>query len=347
MNLGSDPISGGLGFPPDDPAQAESVSEMIENDLASRKPPNMNPALNDEVEDTSESIDWAEKELGRKLKPFDPKTLADKYDPSAAPKYPDPEDMNEDEDAAGTLKSAHLAEWLHGMGGSRAQHHHHDPYYIDQHGKRHYKLPHGGYEGPGRSHYGKGQGHGYYGHATPGSKVSPGFEDAYGYYKGGGSKEGEGKADQSEGPAEPVRKWWTKLEKDQHNGMSARKEYDAVGADLLASGRYDMQSVARILLEKEKAKQARAAAGRLSDEDKDFAREIAKAVASHTEEAEGEQERELDEETILKAKKKAREEEQRRKDEHEAIIDKEKKAEKEAQETEAKNEDQEKSEVET
>jgi hypothetical protein len=67
--------------------------------------------------------------------------------------------------------------------------------------------------------------------------------------------------------------------------MSARKEYDAVGAELLASGRYDMNSVARILLEKEKAKQARAAAGRLSDEDKDFAREIAKAVAGHTEDA--------------------------------------------------------------
>jgi len=70
--------------------------------------------------------------------------------------------------------------------------------------------------------------------------------------------------------------------------MSARKEYDAVGAELLASGRYDMNAVARILLEKEKAKQARAAAGRLSDEDKDFAREIAKAVAGHTEDAAGE-----------------------------------------------------------
>ena len=68
-----------------------------------------------------------------------------------------------------------------------------------------------------------------------------------------------------------------------------------------------MNSVAKILLEKEKAKQARAAAGRLSDEDKDFAREIAKAIASHTEDAVPEPE--LDEETILKAKKKALEEE--------------------------------------
>lgn len=93
---------------------------MIERDLASRKKPNYDPSLNEDVEDTSESITWAEKELGRKLKPFDPKTLADKYDPSAAPKYPDPEEISEDEDAAATLKSAHLAEWLHGMGGSRA-----------------------------------------------------------------------------------------------------------------------------------------------------------------------------------------------------------------------------------
>jgi hypothetical protein len=78
-----------------------------------------------------------------------------------------------------------------------------------------------------------------------------------------------------------VRKWWTKLEKDQHNGMSARKEYDAVGAELMASGKYSMDSIAKILLEKEKHKQAKGVASRLSDEDKTFAREIAKAVQSH------------------------------------------------------------------
>lgn len=204
------------------------------------------------------------------MKPFKAVSLADKYDPSAAPKYPNPDEMNEDEDAAGTLKSAHLAEWIHGLGGDRADHHHHDPYYIDEHGKRHYKLPHGGYEGPGHSHYGKKEAHGHYGHATPGSVVSPGFEDANGYY----SEASAGKS-----PKGPVRKWWTKLEKDQANGMSSRKEYDAVGAELAASG-YDMHSIARILLDKEKVKEARAAAGRLSDEDREFAREIAKRVAS-------------------------------------------------------------------
>jgi len=248
--------------------------------------------------------------------------------------------MNEDEDAAGTLKSAHLAEWLHGMGGSRAQHHHHDPYYIDQHGKRHYKLPGGGYEGAGRSHYGRKESHGYYGANTPGSVISKGFEDAYGYYKGGAKDaKGDGEPDKAEGGAEPVRKWWTKLEKDQHNGMSARKEYDAVGAELLASGRYSMSSIARILLEKEKAKQAAAAAGRLSDDDKLFAREIAKAIASHTEDSEPEHEKELDDEDILKAKKKALEEEKKKKEEHERILDQETKQESEANEKESKSED--------
>lgn len=297
MRLGSDPISGGLGFPPDDPEQPDSVSELVEKDLASRKKPNYNPELNQEVTDTTESIDWAEKELGKKLKPFQPKSLAEKYDPSEAPTYPNPDEMNEDEDAAGTLKSAHLAEWIHGLGGDRSMHHHHDPYYIDQHGKRHYNLPHGGYEGPGRSHYGKKEAHGFYGEHTPGSKISKGFDDAYGYYKSGSEGTAEGKG--------PVRKWWTKLEKDQGNGMAARKEYDAVGAELADQG-YDMKTIARILLEKEKAKQARAAAGRLSDEDRDFAREIAKRVAGHVE-GDGELEKpELSDDDIEEAKKQAK-----------------------------------------
>ena len=253
------------------------------------------------------------------MKPFDPKTLADKYDPSAAPKYPNPDEMNEDEDAAGTLKSAHLAEWIHGMGGSRAEHHHHDPYYIDQHGKRHYNLPHGGYEGPGRSHYGKGESHGYYGAATPGSRVTKGWEDSYGYMANAPPAEGaKGEAPtEIKEPEKPLRKWWTKLEKDQHNGMSARKEYDAVGAELIDSGKYDMNDIARILLEKEKAKQARAAAGRISDEDREFAREIAKTLKGqyHTEggeDADGQPTVELDDEAILKAKKLAIEDEKKK-----------------------------------
>jgi len=46
MHLGSDPIAGGLGHPPDDPEQPESVSELIEKDLASRKAPSYDPDLN-------------------------------------------------------------------------------------------------------------------------------------------------------------------------------------------------------------------------------------------------------------------------------------------------------------
>lgn len=85
------------------------------------------------------------------MKPFKPRTLAEKYDPGDAPEYPDPTSMDEDEDTAGTLKSAHLAEWLHGYHNEN----HHDPFYLDEYGKRHYNLQHGGYEGPGHNHYGR------------------------------------------------------------------------------------------------------------------------------------------------------------------------------------------------
>lgn len=75
-----------------------------------------------------------------------------------------------------------------------------------------------------------------------------------------------------------MRKWWTKLEKDDHNGMSARKEYDAVGSDLMESGEYSMKQIARILLEKEKEKEARGVSKRMSDEDKQMAKMISKYV---------------------------------------------------------------------
>jgi len=115
------------------------------------------------------------------MKPFKPTSLAEKFDPEDSPLYPNPSDMPEDEDAASTLKSAHLAEWVHGMVAD--EHHHHDPYYFDQHGKRHYKRGNG-YEGKGHNHYGKKEDNGYYGVDTPGYSVSKGFEDAYGLYKG-------------------------------------------------------------------------------------------------------------------------------------------------------------------
>ena len=105
--------------------------------------------------DVDESIAWAEDALGKKMRPYVPKTPAEKYDPNDAPQYPNPTAMDEDEDMASTLKSAHLAEWIHGYSGD--DHHHHDPYYIDENGKRHYNLNYGGYEGPGRNHYGRNQ----------------------------------------------------------------------------------------------------------------------------------------------------------------------------------------------
>lgn len=115
--------------------------------------------------------------------PFKAVSLAEKFDPEDSPLYPNPNDMAEDEDAASTLKSAHLAEWVHGMVADK--HHHHDPYYFDSHGKRHYKAGNG-YEGPGHNHYGKGNDTGFYGVDTPGYTPSKGFEEAYGLYKGGG-----------------------------------------------------------------------------------------------------------------------------------------------------------------
>ena len=116
--------------------------------------------------------------------------------------------MEEDDDTASTLKSAHLAEWIHGMGGR--DHHHHDPYYVDEHGKRHYQHPHAGYEGPGHVHYGRSTPTGYYGAYLEGYSPDKAWESAYGLYKGGA---GDNDTDSnSTVPSQPLRKWWTKIE---------------------------------------------------------------------------------------------------------------------------------------
>lgn len=122
----SDPIAGSLGFPNDDSdASDHGVAGVIEKDLASRRP--IKYELDEGVHSTDDSISWAEKELGRKLVPYKPKTLAEAYDPSKAPSYPNPWNSYEDDDAAGTLKSAHLAEWIHGYHGYK----HHDNFHVD------------------------------------------------------------------------------------------------------------------------------------------------------------------------------------------------------------------------
>jgi len=53
--------------------------------------------------------------------------------------------------------------------------------------------------------------------------------------------------------------------------MSARKEYDAIGQELMASGDYSPKQIARILLAREQEKQARGVQSRLSDEDREDA----------------------------------------------------------------------------
>lgn len=74
----------------------------------------------------------------------------------------------EDEETADTLKSAHLAEWIHKNGGSD-RHHHHDPYHIDGDGKEtEYSRPGGGYAGVGFDHVGKGEVNGFYGYSNKG-----------------------------------------------------------------------------------------------------------------------------------------------------------------------------------
>lgn len=94
--------------------------------------------------------------------------------------------MLEDEDTSQTLKSAHLAEWIHKTGGDPEQHHHHDPYHLDENGKETiYKRPGGGYEGVGFDHYGKDNADGFYGTAKAGADCVPKYEHIKGCVLGG------------------------------------------------------------------------------------------------------------------------------------------------------------------
>lgn len=80
----------------------------------------------------------------------------------------------EDEETASTLKSAHLAEWIHKNGGDATVHHHHDPYHLDENGKKTvYKRPGEGYEGVGFDHYGKDDVDGFYGTSRTGADCVP------------------------------------------------------------------------------------------------------------------------------------------------------------------------------
>ena len=163
------------------------VDAVVQNELRTRGPVDFKPRLDDMVGSTDDSIQWAEKQIGKKLAP--PKegkqTTSDAYDPGEAPSYTLPKDMMEDEDTASTLKSAHLAEWIHKNGGDGDRHHHHDPYHIDEAGVEHrYARPGGGYEGVGFNHYGQDEESGFYGTANPGARCTPSYEHIKGCVAG-------------------------------------------------------------------------------------------------------------------------------------------------------------------
>lgn len=85
--------------------------------------------------------------------------------------------MLEDEDTADTLKSAHLAEWIHHNGGDPSRHHHHDAYHIGDGGKETpYARPGGGYGGVGFNHVGRDEAHGFYGLSNGNYQTSEDFD---------------------------------------------------------------------------------------------------------------------------------------------------------------------------
>lgn len=129
-------------------------------------------------------------------------SISDAYDPEKAPEYTLPKDLIEDDDTASTLKSAHLAEWLHHNGGDKDVHHHHDPYYIDGEGNtRHYNRPGGGYQGVGFNHdYSKSES-GHYGEFNTGYQVTPGDDINKIWGASIWNQSGD------------IKPWWNKLEK--------------------------------------------------------------------------------------------------------------------------------------
>ena len=100
----------------------------------------------------------------------------------------------EDEDTASTLKSAHLAEWIHKNGGDALVHHHHDPYHLDENGQQTpYKRPGGGYEGVGFNHEGKDEEDGNYGTSQIGADCVPKYTHIRGCVLGGNLETFKGK----------------------------------------------------------------------------------------------------------------------------------------------------------
>ena len=153
-------------------------------------------------------------------------SISDAYKPEDAPEYTLPKDLIEDDDTAATLKSAHLAEWLHHNGGDKDTHHHHDPYYIDGEGNtRHYKRPGLGYEGRGFDHEYAPTESGHYGEFNPQYEPAPGDE----LHKIWGAEIWNQSGE--------IRPWWNKLEKSEFDGMTPRKQYGEIATNLIAQNK--------------------------------------------------------------------------------------------------------------
>jgi len=62
-----------------------------------------------------------------------------------------------------------------------------------------------------------------------------------------------------------IRQWWNKLERDQFNGMSPRKEYNQVAKDLIdANQDASPKIIAKAVMQREIEHQARSYSSRLS-----------------------------------------------------------------------------------
>jgi hypothetical protein len=156
-----------------------------------------------------------------------------------------------------------LAEWLSKNAGA-SDHHHHDPYHLDQNGDRtYYKRPGGGYqgtEGQGFDHVGKNEFSGYYGMANWLYKPenTDWIEDPkVVMYRIGVNMD----------TSKEIRPWWHKLERDDFNGMAPRKSYDALASEIKAKNPdVNIRDLAKTVLNKENEYQAKAQAQRLTPE---------------------------------------------------------------------------------
>ena len=76
-----------------------------------------------------------------------------------------------------------------------------------------------------------------------------------------------------------IRPWWNKLERDDFNGMAARKSYDQLASEVKAKDpEIDIKELSKTVLRKENEYQAKSQAQRLSAEVKSDAAEVAAAL---------------------------------------------------------------------